>query len=70
MALKLHASVSSHEAAFEHLMCQRVPEVEYILKGQHQRSQLLSFLFGLGEDSFWDENNSFAEFTYNLDWKI
>jgi hypothetical protein len=21
MALKLHASVSSHEAAFEHLMC-------------------------------------------------
>eukprot|EP00267_Zea_mays_P048353 XP_020400916.1 glutamate receptor 3.1 [Zea mays] len=34
--LELHASVSSHEAAFEHLMCQKVPEVEQGLAAVYQ----------------------------------
>jgi hypothetical protein len=51
-----------------HLPCYCVPylrdisEVEYILKRQHQRSQLLNVLLGWGEDSFWGENNSFTGF--------
>lgn len=51
-SLKPEASVSLTGLLLSTLVKKSSGEVDYILKRQHERSQLLSFLFGLGEDSF------------------